>query len=46
MKQEYIKPELEELGRVRDVTAQTGSPVVVDVPQGTPVGLGPIVGSH
>lgn len=46
MKQEYSKPELVELGHVRDVTASTGSPVVVDVDRGTPVGLGPITGSH
>ncbi|MGH3694108.1 MAG: hypothetical protein ACRDRX_09035 [Pseudonocardiaceae bacterium] len=40
MKQEYSKPSLDVLGELREVTAQTGGPNFVDVPQGTPVGFG------
>ncbi|MGH3935416.1 MAG: hypothetical protein ACRDS1_10650 [Pseudonocardiaceae bacterium] len=40
MKQEYSKPALEVLGELQDVTAATGGPNFVDVPQGTPLGQG------
>lgn len=40
IKQEYSKLSLEVLGELREVTAQTGGPNFVDVPQGTPVGFG------
>lgn len=40
MKQEYSKPLLEVLGELREVTAATGGPNFVDVPQGTPLGNG------
>lgn len=42
MTTEYSKPLLEVLGDVREVTAQSGGPNYVDVPQGTPLGSGHI----
>ena len=42
---EYEQPTITDYGRLRDLTENDGTPVVVDVPQGTPVTAGPIVGS-
>jgi hypothetical protein len=41
----YERPSITDYGRLRDLTANDNAPQFVDVPQGTPVGSGPIVGS-
>ena len=43
-KRAYEAPELTDLGQLQDLTANNAVPQFVDVPQGTPVGSGPIVG--
>jgi hypothetical protein len=45
MDYEYETPVVTDYGTLRDLTANNGTPVVVDVPQGSPVGTGPIVGT-
>lgn len=44
MDSKYEAPELTDLGQLQDLTANNAVPAFVDVPQGTPVGQGPIVG--
>lgn len=41
----YEPPTVTDYGRLRDLTANDGVPVFVDVPQGTPVMGNTIVGS-
>lgn len=41
---QYEAPTVTDYGRLRDLTANDGNPVFVDVPQGTPVLGQPIVG--
>jgi hypothetical protein len=45
MDHKYETPEVTDYGTLREITANDGAPVFVDVPQGTPVGSGPIQGS-
>lgn len=45
MDHEYETPAVTDYGTLSDITANDGVPQVVDVPQGTPVGTGNIVGS-
>ena len=40
----YEAPSLTDYGRLADLTANNAVPQFVDVPQGTPVGVSPIVG--
>jgi len=42
---EYESPRMDDYGQLKDITANDGDPVFVDVPQGTPVLGQPIVGS-
>jgi hypothetical protein len=41
----YDAPTIVDYGNLRDLTQNDNVPSFVDVPQGTPVGQGPIVGS-
>ena len=41
----YEAPKVTDYGDLEELTANNNVPAFVDVPQGTPVGQGPIVGS-
>ncbi len=41
----YDAPTIVDYGRLRDLTQNDNTPAFVDVPQGTPIGQGPIIGS-
>ena len=40
----YESPAVTDYGDLKDLTENNSQPVFVDVPQGTPIGIGPIVG--
>jgi hypothetical protein len=43
---EYTAPTLVDYGDLREITANNAIPMFVDVPQGTPIGAGPVVGDE
>jgi hypothetical protein len=42
----YEQPTVTDYGDLAELTANNAFPAFVDVPQGTPVGHGPVVGSE